>query len=104
MSFTSWLWNLRSTLAPRRMERKHRRRRSLRAATHRPYLEALEDRFAPATLLDSFFPDASGPQHDAHFGATIAGDTNFHMVTTGVSAFAQDGWRVARHLRRRFRI
>jgi hypothetical protein len=27
-----------------------------------------------------------------------AGDTNFRMVTTGVSAFAQDAWRLPRHL------
>ena len=38
MSFTSWLRNLRSALAPGQMARKHRRRRPLRAATHRPCL------------------------------------------------------------------
>src|SRR5438093_707638 len=43
MSFTSWLRNLRSALAPSRVERQHRRR-SLRPAPHRPRLEALEDR------------------------------------------------------------
>src|SRR5438105_599479 len=80
MSFTSWLWNLRSALVPRRMERKHARRRSLRAATHRPYLEALEDRFAPATLLYSLFPDPSGPQQGAIFGTAVAADSNFHVV------------------------
>ena len=80
MSFTSWLWHLRSALAPNRAEPKHRRQRSLRAATHRPYLEVLEDRFAPATLLYSLFPDASGPQQSAHFGTAVAADTNFLVV------------------------
>src|SRR5438105_847117 len=49
MSFPSWLQNLRSALAPRRMERQHRQRRSPRPATHRPRLEALEDRCVPST-------------------------------------------------------
>ena len=58
MSFTSWLRNLRSALALSRMEREHRRQRSLRATTHRPGLEVLEDRCLPSTftvlnLLDS---------------------------------------------------
>ena len=44
MSFHSWLQNLRSALAPGRGQRKHGRRGSLRAATHRPNLEVLEDR------------------------------------------------------------
>ena len=53
MSFNSWLQNLRSALAPSRY---HGRRRSLRAATHRPNLEVLEDR-----CLLSFSPAASFP-------------------------------------------
>src|SRR5437879_4179908 len=80
MSSNSWLRNLRFSIAPSRMERKHRRRRSLRAAAHRPRLEILEDRFAPANLLHSLFPDATGPQQDAHFGTAVAADTNFHVV------------------------
>src|SRR5205823_2206521 len=52
MSFTSWLRNLRSALAPGQMDCKHRRQRSLRAVTNRPQLELLEDRcllsFSPA--------------------------------------------------------
>ena len=52
MSFTSWLRNLRSALAPGRGQRHHRRRARSRAATHRPRLEVLEDRcvlsFSPA--------------------------------------------------------
>src|SRR5437764_5557930 len=62
MSFNSWLQNLRSALAPGRGQRHHRRRGSLRAATHRPNLEVLEDR-----CLLSFSPAVSyavgqGPQ------------------------------------------
>src|SRR5216684_4459103 len=49
MSFNSWLQNLRSALAPSRMGRNYRRR-SLRAATHRPRLEVLEDRCVPSTV------------------------------------------------------
>jgi probable HAF family extracellular repeat protein len=48
MSFNSWLQNLRSVLAPGRGQRNHKRRGSLRAATHRPNLEVLEDRCVPA--------------------------------------------------------
>ena len=48
MSFTSWLRNVRSSVAPGQMDRKHRRRRSLRAATRRPHIESLEDRCVPA--------------------------------------------------------
>src|SRR3954452_1349684 len=47
MLFNGWLRKLRSLLAPDRMERKHPRR-SLRAATHRPYLDVLEDRCLPS--------------------------------------------------------
>ena len=46
MSFNSWLQNLRSARAPGRGQRHHRRRGSLRAATHRLNLEVLEDRCA----------------------------------------------------------
>ena len=58
MSFHSWLQSLRSTLAPGRGQRNPRRRGSLRAATHRPHLEALEVRsllstFTVTNLLDS---------------------------------------------------
>lgn len=48
MSFNSWLQNLRSALAPSRGQRHHLRRRSLRAASYRLNVEALEDRFVPA--------------------------------------------------------
>jgi len=48
MSFHSWLQNLRSALAPGRGQRHHGRRGSLRAATHRIKVEALEDRVTPS--------------------------------------------------------
>jgi hypothetical protein len=54
MSYHSWLQNLRSALAPRRGHRHHGRRCSIRAATHQPILEVLEDRLTP-----SFTPFAS---------------------------------------------
>src|SRR5262245_1334564 len=54
MSLHSWLQNLRSALAPGRG--RHRRRGSLRAATHRPCLEVLEARLTP-----SFGPAVSYP-------------------------------------------
>src|SRR5207244_1878596 len=48
MSFTSWLQSLRSTLTPGRGQRHHGRRGSLRAVTHRPNIEVLEDRTMPS--------------------------------------------------------
>src|SRR4051812_37793965 len=60
MSFASWLRNLRSAVALGPVQGKHRRQRSLRATTHRPWIEVLEDR-----CLLSFSPLAdygvSGP-------------------------------------------
>jgi hypothetical protein len=50
MSLHSWLQNLRSALAPGRGQRHHGRRGPLRAATHRPCLEVLEDRSVPAFI------------------------------------------------------
>ena len=46
MSSYSWLQNLRSDRAPGRGQRKFRQRDSLRAATHRPSLEALGSSFS----------------------------------------------------------
>lgn len=58
MLLTSWLQNLRSALAPSRVPRKDGPWGTLRAATHRLNVEALEDRLTPSTftvtnLLDS---------------------------------------------------
>ncbi len=56
MSLNSWLQNLRSAFAPRRGQRNHARRGSLRATTHRLSLEPLEDR-----RLLAFSPVATYP-------------------------------------------
>ena len=56
MSFTSWLRNLRSAVAPGPLQGRRGRQRSFRASTHRPGLEVLEDR-----CLLSFSPAASYP-------------------------------------------
>ncbi len=58
MTFHSWLQGLRPTPAPIQGQHYLRQRSSLRAATHRLNLEALEDRLTPSTftvtnLLDS---------------------------------------------------
>ena len=57
MSFTSWLSNLRSTLAPGRAERYHRRRPAARRLT----IEALEDRTLPSCMV-SLAPSEAAPQ------------------------------------------
>ena len=62
MSFTSWLQNLRSTLAPGWTERNPRRRQSGRGrATRRLVLEQLEDRSLPSCLV-SLAPSEAAPQ------------------------------------------
>src|SRR5262249_10139506 len=67
MSFHRWLHNLRSALAPRRRDR---RRDSLRAATHRPSLEVLEDRLTPSLIWAGEFPVPYYSQ------ALVSGDFN----------------------------
>src|SRR5205085_8067448 len=62
MSFNNWLQNLRSAIAPSRGQRNHRRRVSLRAATHRPKLEVLEDRLTPSFSPAVSYPTGTGPQ------------------------------------------
>jgi arylsulfate sulfotransferase len=57
MSFTSWLRNPRSTLAPGRAERNHRRRLAARRLT----VEALEDRTVPSCMV-SLAPSEAAPQ------------------------------------------
>ncbi len=80
MSFHSWLHNFRSTLAPSRGQRHHRRRGASRAATHRRNLEVLEDRcllsFSPAVS----YPVGTNPQavvtadfnHDGRLDLAVA--------------------------------
>jgi hypothetical protein len=62
MSFTSWLRNLRSTLAPCRPQRAHRPQRPGRGrATRRLVLEQLEDRSLPSCMV-SLAPNEAAPQ------------------------------------------
>ncbi len=62
MSFTSWLRNLRSTLAPGRPERGQRRQRPSRgSATCRLTIETLEDRTLPSCMV-SLAPSEAAPQ------------------------------------------
>jgi hypothetical protein len=70
MSFPSWLQNLCSAPAPGRGQRQHQRRGSLRAATVRPNLEALEDRLTPSFTTVGDFPVGLNPQ------VMITGDFN----------------------------
>lgn len=69
MSFHSWLQNLQSALTPSRGQRRGRRG-SLRAATHRPNLEVLEDRLTPSFSQAASFHVGPSPQ------AMVAGDFN----------------------------
>jgi hypothetical protein len=70
MSLHSWLRNLRSTLAPCRGRRDHARRGSKRASTHRPSLEALEDRLTPSFSPATSFSAGWSPH------AVVTGDFN----------------------------
>ena len=83
MSFPSWLQNLRSALASAQSQRHHRRRGSLRAATHRPNLEVLEDR-----CLLSFSPAVSYPAGnypDAVLTADFNGDLRPDLAVVNLS-------------------
>jgi hypothetical protein len=80
MSSPSWLRHLRSVLAPGRGQRKHARRGSKRAPTHRPSLEVLEGRLTP-----SFTPAGSyavGPYSGIVLSADFNND-NFPDLATG---------------------
>src|SRR6266700_1327799 len=80
MSFTSWLRNLRSALEPSRGQRNHRRRGSLRAATHRPNLEVLEDRCVPSFSPAVSYPTGTNPQ--AVLTADFNGDGRLDLAVT----------------------
>ncbi|HKB39524.1 MAG TPA: FG-GAP-like repeat-containing protein [Gemmataceae bacterium] len=84
MSFHSWLQNLRSALAPGRGHRKHGRRSSLRAVTHRPNVEVLEARCLPAFLAPVSY--AAG----GYVGDVKAGDFNGDTVPDLVAANTDD--------------
>src|SRR5438876_2588838 len=80
MSFNSWLQNLRSALAPSRGQRNHRRRGSLRAATHRPNLEVLEDRCVPSFSPAVSYPTGNIPT--AVLTADFNGDGRLDLAVT----------------------
>src|SRR5262245_43142558 len=82
MSFYSWLQNLRSALAPGRGHRKHGRRASLRAVTHRPTVEVLEARCLPAFLAPVFYAVGSYP-YDVKAG-DFNGDSILDLVTANI--------------------
>lgn len=79
MSFDSWLQNLRSALAPGRGQRHHRRHGALRAATHRPSLEALDDRLTPSFSPAISFPVGTTP--DAVAAADFNNDGRLDLAT-----------------------
>src|SRR5262249_17650848 len=56
-----WLQNLHSALTLHRGQRKHSRRGSKRAPTHRPNLEVLENRSVPAFLAPVDYTVGAGP-------------------------------------------
>ena len=83
MSVHSWLQNLRSALAPSRGQRHLRRLGSLRAATHRLNVEALEDRLTPSFTWAGDFPGGIWGTGSASGSATA--DFNHDGYTDTVS-------------------
>src|SRR5262249_16151939 len=84
MSLHRWLRNLRSALAPRRGQRKHARRGSKRAPTHRPGLEVLEDRLTPSFSPATSFP--VGPSPQAGVAADFNNDGHLDLATANPAA------------------
>lgn len=80
MSFHSWLQNLRSTMAPGRMDRKHRRQ-SLWATTRQLQLEALEDRCLLSTYSVLHLGSLGG-------GSSYAADINTSGQVAGQATLA----------------
>jgi hypothetical protein len=94
MSFHSWLQHLRSTLARRPDQRRHRRRGSLRAATHRPSLEVLEDRLTPSFTWSGSdqYPTNAEPAQPTPVLADFTGDGIPDRLTTDSNyVFVQPG-------------
>ena len=92
MSFPSWLQSLRCTPAPRRGQRQ--RRGSLRATTHRPNLEILEDRLTPSFSPPVAYPIDAAPPLDI-VSADFNNDGHLDLATANtdanVSVFLGDG-------------
>jgi hypothetical protein len=103
MLLYSWLRRLRSTLAPDRGRRHHKGRGSLRAATHRPSLEVLEDRLTPSFSPATSFPVGPNPQvvvtadfnNDGHLdlATTNAGGNTVSVLLSG----GRGGFGAANH-------
>src|SRR5688500_2260456 len=81
MSFTPW--NLRSA---RSVERKHRRQPSLRAATHRPRLEVLED-----CSLPSFVPAPAYAARPDSSAVAVADFNSDGVPDMAVANYTSDG-------------
>ena len=107
MSSHSWLQNLRSALASGRGH--HRQRGSLRATTHRPKLEVLEDRSLPSFSPISNLSVGPHPQtmvtadfnHDGHLDLAAANagsstETNSNTVSV-LLGNGQGGFGAASH-------
>src|SRR5262245_50867667 len=62
MSFHNWLQHLQSIQAMGWGNRMHRRRGSLRAPTHRPNLDVLEDRCLLSFSIGAVYPVGENPQ------------------------------------------
>jgi FG-GAP-like repeat/RTX calcium-binding nonapeptide repeat (4 copies) len=92
MSFVNWLRNLRSTLGLRRVRGQQRRQVSPRAATRRPFLEALEDRCLLSFVPAADFAVAANPLDMVV--ADFNGDGNADLATvnpTQLSVLAGNG-------------
>src|SRR6266446_11002777 len=91
MSFHSWLQNLRSALAPRRGQRRRPHHGALRAATHRPSLEVLEDRLTPSFGWVGDFPVVNNSP-----AAMVTGDFNndghLDLATSGGDLLLGNGY------------
>src|SRR5262245_8246531 len=90
MSFHSWLQNLRSSLPPRRSQGHDGRRGSLRASTHRPSLEVLEDRVTPSFGWVGSFPIVDNAPA-AMVTADFNNDGHLDLATSGGDLLLGDG-------------
>jgi hypothetical protein len=89
MLLHSWLQNVGrmlnpSYIAPRRGQRHHRRRGSQRGATHRPELEALEDRWLPSFAAPVGY--ATGTSPDAVVTADFNRDGRLDLAVANFSS------------------
>ena len=88
MSLRSWLYNLRSVLTLSLVQR-HRRRGAPRAATYRPYVEALEDRALPSFSAPVDYP--VGDNSHALVTADFNNDGHLDLATANYDFNADFG-------------